>query len=591
MSPLQISRSPDLQRLRDEGFNIEIRAAYLFVHDVPYVTDAGEVAYGTIVSELTTNGVNTVTPTDHTVCFVGGIPHDIHGAPLSKFINNPNPVTLADGVVAQCQFSSKPPTGAYADYYEKISSYVNMVSGAAQAIDPHATAKTFPVAPTTAEESVFRYHDAASSRARISAVTEKLAMPKVAIVGLGGTGGYILDQVAKTPVGEIHLYDPDRFYAHNAFRSPGAASIDQLTQSPLKVNYYKSIYDAIRYGIVAHAERVDANNIAQLQSMSFVFLAIDSGPCRKFIAEHLQAHCVPFTDCGIGVYRTGESLAGIIRTTTCTPERQELQRLPVVTMTTTSTTTSKSQTSTHSTQSTLSSNGRSSSVSTPTSNKSITVRTPSTATISATRIGPSETDGAYARVRRVHPAPAARRCALRFDAVLHRGAQVRMRMRQQGRHPHLTGRLADPVRRRGAVTVPVGGQLGIPLQSPLLDQIQPRCLGEALDTWTDQRRARPRRSRTRGVFRPAKRPPSVRPTAAGDCNQRAWLSALARSDFEMVAATVVALTQPPRQENRNDAVHRRLVVRMVRRHHRSAHGRVGVAPKRVLLRIPIRLPA
>jgi hypothetical protein len=330
MSPLQISHSPDLQRLRDEGYNLEIRANYLHVHDVPYVTSAREVAYGTIVSELTTNGVSTVPPTDHTVCFVGGIPHDIHRVPLSKIINNANPMTLADGIVAQCRFSSKPPAGAYTNYYEKISAYINMVSGAAQAIDPNATAKTFPVVAASSEESVFRYHDAASSRARISAVTQKLAMPTVAIVGLGGTGAYILDHVAKTPVAEIHLYDPDRLYAHNAFRSPGAASIDQLRQSPLKVDYYKGIYDAIRFGIVAHPERIDSDNITQLQPMSFVFLSIDSGPSRKFIAEQLQAHGVPFIDCGIGVYRTGESLAGIVRTTTCTPEHQELNRLPVV---------------------------------------------------------------------------------------------------------------------------------------------------------------------------------------------------------------------------------------------------------------------
>ena len=330
MSPLQISRSPDLQHLRDEGFNIEVRANYLHVHDVPYVTSAGEVAYGTIVSELTTNGVSTVAPSDHTVCFIGGIPHDSRGGQLSRITNNPNAITLAEGVVADCEFSSKPPSGAYTDYYDKIVSYINMVSGAAQAIDAYATARTYPVAAVSAEESVFRYHDAASSRARISAVTEKLAIPSVAIVGLGGTGAYILDQVAKTPVGEIHLYDPDRLYAHNAFRSPGAASIDQLTQSPLKVEYYKSIYDAIRYAIVAHPERIDENTIAQLQSMSFVFLAIDSGPCRKFIAERLLEYGVPFIDCGIGVYRVGESLAGIVRTTTCTPERHEMHRLPVI---------------------------------------------------------------------------------------------------------------------------------------------------------------------------------------------------------------------------------------------------------------------
>jgi hypothetical protein len=120
----------------------------------------------------------------------------------------------------------------------------------------------------------------------------------------------------------------DRLGAGYAFRSPGAASLDQLLQSPLKVDYYKSIYDAIRYGIEAHPERVDAHNVAQLQSMDFVFLAIDSGPCRKFIAERLVEYRVPFIDCGIGVYRVDESLAGIVRTTTCTTQRQDLSRLP-----------------------------------------------------------------------------------------------------------------------------------------------------------------------------------------------------------------------------------------------------------------------
>ena len=34
-------------------------------------------------------------------------------------------------------------------------------------------------------------------------------LPKVAIVGLGGSGSYILDLIAKTPICEIHLYDGD----------------------------------------------------------------------------------------------------------------------------------------------------------------------------------------------------------------------------------------------------------------------------------------------------------------------------------------------------------------------------------------------
>ena len=55
-----------------------------------------------------------------------------------------------------------------------------------------------------------------------------MALKKIIILGLGGTGSYILDLVAKTPVKEIHLYDGDTFYQHNAFRSPGAPSSDEL---------------------------------------------------------------------------------------------------------------------------------------------------------------------------------------------------------------------------------------------------------------------------------------------------------------------------------------------------------------------------
>ena len=54
MSRLLISRNPELQQLIDEGFEIEIRAGHLLVHAVPYANSKQEVAYGVIVSELTT---------------------------------------------------------------------------------------------------------------------------------------------------------------------------------------------------------------------------------------------------------------------------------------------------------------------------------------------------------------------------------------------------------------------------------------------------------------------------------------------------------------------------------------------------------
>ena len=52
----------------------------------------------------------------------------------------------------------------------------------------------------------------------------RLAGDRIGIVGLGGTGSYILDYVSKTRVVEIHLFDGDGYQQHNAFRAPGATT-------------------------------------------------------------------------------------------------------------------------------------------------------------------------------------------------------------------------------------------------------------------------------------------------------------------------------------------------------------------------------
>ncbi len=49
MSSQLVSRSPDLQRLLREGYEIEIRSGYLLVKRVPLATSAGEVANGTLI--------------------------------------------------------------------------------------------------------------------------------------------------------------------------------------------------------------------------------------------------------------------------------------------------------------------------------------------------------------------------------------------------------------------------------------------------------------------------------------------------------------------------------------------------------------
>lgn len=325
MSPQRISRSPDLQRLRDEGYDVSVQDNHVVVRGVPYVNAHREVKRGTLVSELTLAGDVTAPPKTHVVMFGGEYPCDQHGTPIENIRHASNRQELGPGLVVDHSFSSKPAAG-YADYYEKMSTYATILASPAAALDPSATPKTFPVVVPDDDESVFQYLDTASSRAGITEVTRKLAGHRVAIVGTGGTGSYILDLVAKTPVAEIHLFDGDTFFTHNAFRAPGAPSLDELRAAPRKVAYLARVYARMHRHIIPHEYYIDATTVGELCAMSFVFLALDKGTPKKVIMDELDAAGVPYIDVGMGVELVDGALLGILATTSSTPSTREQAR-------------------------------------------------------------------------------------------------------------------------------------------------------------------------------------------------------------------------------------------------------------------------
>ena len=321
MSLSLISRSADLKRLKHDGYEVEVQSDHLLLKQVPYATEDGSVKRGTLVSELTIAGDATTRPNTHVVMFAGDMPCDRDGNPLKQILLSSGRRELGGGLVVDHEFSSKPPEG-YPDYYLKMTTYEAIISGPARSIDPTVTARTFAVVETQDEDSVFRYVDTASSRAGIGAITEKLKVDAVAIVGLGGTGSYILDLVAKTPVREIHLFDGDQFGQHNAFRSPGAPSIETLKAAPQKATHYRDIYSQMRRNIVAHGY-VDESVVDCLREMDFVFVAVDAGRPRRLVVEKLKEFGVPFIDVGMGVLEEAGSLFGQLRVTASTNQSRE----------------------------------------------------------------------------------------------------------------------------------------------------------------------------------------------------------------------------------------------------------------------------
>lgn len=321
MSRSLISRSPDLKQLEDEGYEIEIRGGYLMIKGVPYVSKDKTVQFGSLVSDLELAGNKTATPQNHVVMFVGDMPCDRDGRELTAIQHSSQDQELGGGLTVNHSFSSKPKKG-YTDYHQKMTTYLSIISTPAQSIEPNASARPFAVLQDKSEYSVFEYPETASSRAGIRATTEKLRIEAVAIIGLGGTGSYILDFLAKTPVQEIHLFDGDRFGNHNAFRSPGAPPIDKLASAPMKAEYFRDIYSEMRKNIFAYGF-LDESNVQLLREMTFVFVSVDKGSSRKFIAENLTEFGVPFIDVGMGIQEVDGSLGGQLRVTTSTNQSRE----------------------------------------------------------------------------------------------------------------------------------------------------------------------------------------------------------------------------------------------------------------------------
>src|SRR3546814_2749457 len=63
----------------------------------------------------------------HVAMFAGETPCDARGQPLQRIINASRREELGGGLVVTHTFSSKPPVGAYADYYEKMTTYVALL--------------------------------------------------------------------------------------------------------------------------------------------------------------------------------------------------------------------------------------------------------------------------------------------------------------------------------------------------------------------------------------------------------------------------------------------------------------------------------
>ena len=322
MSLQQLSRSRELLQLRDEGYDVALLNNQLLLRNVPYLAETRAIRRGClIVAKLNMAGGVVANPENHEMLWVGDSPRGLEGQVL-PLGDRPIREEIAPNLIAEHRFSLKINNRQYTDYYEMFRTYYSTIAAPAEALDTQLAVRQLPPYVPDQDESVFNYIDTATSRAGIPQAARRLELSAVAIVGMGGTGSYILDSIAKLPVKAIHIYDGDILLTHNAFRSPGAASVAELEEMEHKTEYFARKYSAMHRHIVPHNEPVREANVEQLRAMDFVFIAIDSGESRHLIVRQLQEWGIPFVDVGMGlVPNDNVEISGLVRTTANVPGR------------------------------------------------------------------------------------------------------------------------------------------------------------------------------------------------------------------------------------------------------------------------------
>lgn len=311
-----VNHNDDIRQLVLKGYAVAFDSNYLIVRDIPYLDSDRRLQIGAIVTKLVFIDENRVGQDDHQIFFAGSIPYNLDEKPIPNLGGGTTQLALSDAskdVVVQRSFSNKPKdTGKFQDFFEKIESYVAIISGPAIELYK-ADPLTFRVVDEVVSDQIFKFHDSLTSLAEITDLAAKFKDDVIAVIGLGGTGAYILDFLVKTPVREIRGFDHDSFYVHNAFRSPGRVDASEFGKP--KVDVYLERYKNFRNGLSITRKSLDASCSDDLNGVTFAFVCVDKGSSRAGIFDLLISRGIPFIDVGMGLTRKKGLLNGMLCTT------------------------------------------------------------------------------------------------------------------------------------------------------------------------------------------------------------------------------------------------------------------------------------
>lgn len=328
-----VSHNEDLKRLVDRGYAVDVdNTNHLVIKDIPYLNSEGELCWGVIVAKLSFADKYRFFQHNHQIFFAGDLPYGLDGKPVPHLGTQMRVIKLSNqysDVEVKMAFSNKPKIEKkYKDHFHKIETYVSFISGPAMQ-KFEVTPFTFNCSGKAVEDPIFKFRDTLTSRADLTDLTSVFTNDVVAVIGLGGTGSYLLDLLIKTPVREIRGFDDDVYHVHNSFRSPGSLRVsDEKSELGMpKAEVFQERYENFRTGLSLKKCLIDESSEIELLGVTFAFVCVDNGDARSEIFDLLIRLGIPYIDVGLGVNRNEKgSLKGMVRSSFFHPAVAQVMR-------------------------------------------------------------------------------------------------------------------------------------------------------------------------------------------------------------------------------------------------------------------------
>jgi molybdopterin/thiamine biosynthesis adenylyltransferase len=137
-------------------------------------------------------------------------------------------------------------------------------------------------------------------------VEKVLADARVAIVGLGGGGSHIAQQLAHAGVGHFRLIDPQDIEASNLNRLVGATEND-VVEGTAKVEIAKRLIHSVRPWADVRTSKTEWQAAADLlKDAHVVFGCVDGYRQRMYLESAARRFCLPYIDIGMDVTHLGD---------------------------------------------------------------------------------------------------------------------------------------------------------------------------------------------------------------------------------------------------------------------------------------------